>query len=504
MNPSRFLHRKLHHYSHACRRAHGTAALRGGWNLRSAATLCSSSRQPVLGIRREESSVWERRAPLNPNHVQSLVKEGVKVLIQPSTRRAYSMHEYEVAGAVIRDDITEADTIIGVKQPPLSGLIEDKTYVFFSHTIKAQPENMPLLDALLQKGIRLVDYEKILNEEGLRLVAFGKYAGVSGMINILHGLGLRMLALGHHTPFMHVGTAHNYASSGAAKAAIANLGHEIEYGLMPEVLGPLIFTFTGTGNVSQGAQEVFEELPNEFVPPTDLQEVAKTGDTRKVYATVVSRKDYLVRKESGATSDAANFDVADFDAHMDQYKSTFFDEIAPYTTCLINGGYWGPGMPRLITTEQCKQLHPRELDVARLTREGVPELPQRLLAIADISCDLEGSLEFMKECSTVDYPFLLYNAHTQKTSHNMSGNGIVMMSLDNLPVQLPREATNYFGSKLLPFIKHFLKLDGRKPLKDCEDVDKSVRDAVITYNGHLTERFEYIAELRKKNEQSSK
>ena len=120
-----------------------------------------------------------------------------------------------------------------------------------------------------------MDYEKILNEEGLRLVAFGKYAGVSGMINILHGLGLRMLALGHHTPFMvkphkrfnlllpqffkplilvrlqHVGTAHNYASSGAAKAAIANLGHEIEYRLMPEVLGPLIFTFTGTGNVSQ-------------------------------------------------------------------------------------------------------------------------------------------------------------------------------------------------------------------------------------------------------------
>lgn len=105
------------------------------------------------------------------------------------------------AGAVIREDISDASVIFGVKQVPIDSLIPGKTYCFFSHTIKAQESNMPLLDAVLEKNIRLIDYERIIDESGQRQVAFGKYAGVAGMINILHGLGLRLLALGHHTPF---------------------------------------------------------------------------------------------------------------------------------------------------------------------------------------------------------------------------------------------------------------------------------------------------------------
>lgn len=109
---------------------------------------------------------------------------------------------YHNAGAVIQEDISEASIIFGVKQVPVESLIPDKTYCFFSHTIKAQESNMPLLDTILEKNIRLIDYERIIDESGQRMVAFGKYAGVAGMINILHGLGLRLLALGHHTPFM--------------------------------------------------------------------------------------------------------------------------------------------------------------------------------------------------------------------------------------------------------------------------------------------------------------
>lgn len=109
---------------------------------------------------------------------------------------------YIDAGASIQEDMSEASVIMGVKQVPIESLIPDKTYCFFSHTIKAQESNMPLLDSILSKNIRLIDYERIIDERGQRLVAFGKYAGVAGMINILHGLGLRLLALGHHTPFM--------------------------------------------------------------------------------------------------------------------------------------------------------------------------------------------------------------------------------------------------------------------------------------------------------------
>jgi alpha-aminoadipic semialdehyde synthase len=157
----------------------------------------------VIGIRREDQSPWERRSPLAPEHVRTLVKKhNIKVLIQASNRRAFPILSYIQAGAIVQEDLSEASVIIGVKQVPADLLIPNKVYVIFSHTHKAQKDNMPLLDACLEKNITLIDYEKIVDDQGARLVAFGKYAGVVGMINILHGLGLRFLALGHHTPFM--------------------------------------------------------------------------------------------------------------------------------------------------------------------------------------------------------------------------------------------------------------------------------------------------------------
>lgn len=159
----------------------------------------------VIGIRREDQSPWERRAPFAPEHVRTLVKKhNIKVLIQPSNRRAFPIISYVQAGAIAQEDLSEASVIIGVKQVPADLLLPNKVYVMFSHTHKAQPGNMAMLDACLEKNVMLVDYERIVDDQGARLVAFGKYAGVVGMINILHGLGLRFLALGHHTPFMVV------------------------------------------------------------------------------------------------------------------------------------------------------------------------------------------------------------------------------------------------------------------------------------------------------------
>jgi alpha-aminoadipic semialdehyde synthase len=157
----------------------------------------------VIGIRREDQSPWERRAPLAPEQVRTLVKKDkIKVLIQASNRRAFPISSYIQAGAIVQEDLSEASVIIGVKQVPVDLLIPNKVYIMFSHTHKAQNDNMPLLDACLEKNVTLIDYERIVDDQGVRLVAFGKYAGVVGMINILHGLGLRFLALGHHTPFM--------------------------------------------------------------------------------------------------------------------------------------------------------------------------------------------------------------------------------------------------------------------------------------------------------------
>ncbi|XP_046658109.1 alpha-aminoadipic semialdehyde synthase, mitochondrial-like [Daphnia pulicaria] len=465
--------------------------LRNGASLAITSRSYADVRGKILAIRREDQSVWERRAPLSPTNVRKLVRAGVKVLVQPSNRRAYPMQAYANAGAIIQEDIGEAPVIVGVKQIPIDFLLPNKTYCFFSHTIKAQEANMPLLDAMLEKNIRLVDYEKMMDANGQRVVAFGKYAGVAGMINILHGLGLRLLALGHHTPFMHIGPAHNYRNSGMARQAVRDAGFEIAIGMLPKSIGPLTFCFTGSGNVSQGAQEIFQDLPHEYVPPDMLQKVADHGATNKIYACEVSRRDHLIRIKGGP------FDAKEYDEYPSRYISVFSKKIAPYASVIINGIYWAPNSPKLITIPDAKVLirsAQSHLPWVQ-TSLGSPPLPHRLLAICDISADPGGSIEFMNECTTIDNPFCLYDAEQHKDTNSFKGPGILVCSIDNMPTQLPREATDFFGDLLLPHVFDVLQSDATKPFEEHKFTNV-IEGAVITSNGKLTKNFEYIQDLR--------
>ncbi|XP_041652114.1 alpha-aminoadipic semialdehyde synthase, mitochondrial isoform X2 [Cheilinus undulatus] len=448
----------------------------------------------IMAIRREDVNPWERRAPLAPRHVKELTHAGVKVLVQPSNRRAIHEKYYLRAGAVIQEDISEASLIIGVKRPPEEKVIPRKTYAFFSHTIKAQEANMGLLEDLLNKEVRLIDYEKMVDANGYRIVAFGQWAGVAGMINILHGLGLRFLALGHHTPFMHIGMAHNYRNVSQAIQAVRDCGYEISMGLVPKSIGPVTFCFTGTGNVSKGAQDILNELPVEYVEPHELKDVSKTGDMTKVYATVLSRHHHLMRKSDGV------YDPMEYENHPELYTSHFRTSVAPYTTCLINGIYWDPHTPRLLRRTDAQRLI-RPTKISAASDEGSPGLPHKLLAICDISADTGGSIEFMNECTTIDKPFCMYDADQHIDHDSVEGNGILMCSIDNLPAQLPIEATEYFGDRLFPYIWEMLPSDATRPL-DEEEFSPQVRDAVITSNGVLTPKFEYIEKLREQREKA--
>ncbi|KAJ0069781.1 hypothetical protein NL108_014334, partial [Boleophthalmus pectinirostris] len=401
---------------------------------------------------------------------------------------------YAKAGGIIQEDISEASLIVGVKRMPEDVVMPKKTYAFFSHTIKAQEPNMGLLEDLLKKDVRLIDYEKMVDANGYRIVAFGQWAGVAGMINSLHGLGLRFLALGHHTPFMHIGMAHNYRNVSQAIQAVRDCGYEISMGLMPKSIGPVTFCFTGTGNVSKGAQDIINELPVEYVEPHELKDVSETGELTKVYATVLSRHHHLMRKSDGM------YDPMEYENHPELYTSHFRTSVAPYTTCLINGIYWDPHTPRLL----------RRLDAQKLMRppknspwhnEGSPALPHKLLAICDISADTGGSIEFMNVCTTIDKPFCMYDPDQHIDHDGVEGNGILMCSIDNLPAQLPIEATEYFGDRLFPYIWEMLPSDATRPLEE-EEFSPQVRDAVITSNGKLTPKFEYIDKLREEREKA--
>ncbi|XP_045768568.1 alpha-aminoadipic semialdehyde synthase, mitochondrial [Maniola jurtina] len=463
--------------------------------IRQLAFYSTAKPRRVIAIRREDQSVWERRASFSPSNVNRLVRTGVRVIVQPSNRRAYPMQSYINAGAIIQEDISEASVIFGVKQTPVDLLIPNKTYCFFSHTIKAQEANMPMLDAILAKNIRLIDYEKLMDNAGNRVVAFGKYAGVAGMINILHGLGLRLLALGHHTPFMHIGPAHNYRNSSMARQAIRDAGYEVALGMMPKSLGPLTFVFTGSGNVSQGSQEIFQDLPHEYVPPEMLRKVAEHGSPNKIYGCEVRRRHHLVRKNGGG------YDPQEYEEHPERYISTFAQTIAPYTSVLVNCIYWAVDSPKLLTIPDAKHLlmpsHTPWLPIS----VGAPALPHRMLAICDISADPGGSIEFMNECTTIDTPFCLYDADRNKDTKSFKGPGVLVCSIDNMPTQLPRESTDFFGDLLFPYAEDIMSSDATRPLEE-HNFSPVVQGAIITSNGKLTPSFEYINELRMANNRS--
>uniref|UniRef100_C3YJJ0 Saccharopine dehydrogenase [NAD(+), L-lysine-forming] n=1 Tax=Branchiostoma floridae TaxID=7739 RepID=C3YJJ0_BRAFL len=406
-----------------------------------------ANNRTVLGIRREDYNTWESRAPLSPAHVQKLVSKGVTVLVQPASKRAYSEKEYQEAGAHIREDLSEASVILGVKTTPPEKLLPNKTYAFFSHTIKAQDANMPMLDAIIDKNIRIFDYEMMLDEAGVSPVAgaMGRLAGISGMINILHAMGTRLLALGHHTPFLRIGPTHSYRNIEMCRQAVRDCGYDLALGRMPESMGPLTFLFTGSGYVSKGAQEMLKELPVKFVDPTELRDVCASGDTTRVYAAVMRRHHHLRHRDTG------RYDEKEYTAHPDRFVSTFAE--------------------------------------------------QRLIAVSDISADEGGSLEFMTRCTSMDSPFEVSDG--TKSEPGIMGGGVVVCSVDNLPAQLPREATDIFGNQLLPYVWEMLHSMAEVPFESQADLfSKTLQDATIASNGKLRPKYEYIWELREsKNQQ---
>jgi len=207
-------------------------------------------RAAVIGIRREDKSRWERRAPFAPTHVKQLVNLGAKVVVQPSPVRVFKDAEYHSAGAEISENLEPCDTILAVKEVPIKYLLPDRTYYFFSHTIKGQPYNMTMLDEILKRRIRLIDYERIVDNNNARLVKFGRFAGNAGMIDTFAALGDRLLVLGHSTPFLHVTYSKIYPSLESAKIAIRNIGQMISEQGLPNELHPLSFVFTGDGAVT--------------------------------------------------------------------------------------------------------------------------------------------------------------------------------------------------------------------------------------------------------------
>lgn len=224
----------------------------------------------IIGIRHEDKYVMERRVALVPRHINQLAKQGIRFEVQKSAKRIFKDSEFEQAGAKLNDKIQEADVIFGVKEMPTDFFESGKTYIFFSHVIKGQAYNMPMLKAMMKKKCQLIDYEKITNEEGRRLIFFGRFAGLAGMINSLWSFGQRLKIQGIDTPFSKIKQSHLYNSLDEAMQAVSECGLSIAQKGLPEGVGPVVIGFTGYGNVSKGAQEIANLLPSIEISPEQL------------------------------------------------------------------------------------------------------------------------------------------------------------------------------------------------------------------------------------------
>jgi len=428
-----------------------------------------------IGIRLEDKNEWERRTPLIPEHVKELrEKHGIEVWIQSSPIRAFNQQEYTQASAQVVEHLADCPTILAIKEIPPELLEPGKTYAFFSHTIKGQEHNMPMLKRLMELGCQLIDYEKIVDHNGRRLVFFGNYAGLAGMIDTLWALGQRLAWEKVETPFSQIRKTHQYATLAEAKAAVHNVGQQIAQQGLPPVLTPLICGFAGYGNVSRGAQEIFDLLPVREIDPTELT-TFEAYSSRQVYKVVFKEQDMVEPVTAGAS-----FQLQDYYDHPQKYRSRF-EKYVSHLGVLVNGIYWSPRYPRLITRRFLKDL---------FRQSTTP----RLRVIGDISCDVEGAIECNLRATSPSAPIYVYDPLTEQIRDGHQGRGVVVLAVDNLPCELPRESSTHFSTTLMPFIPEIVMADYGVPFDQCT-LSPTVKHAVILWHGKLTPKYHYLEEF---------
>ncbi len=395
-----------------------------------------------IGIIKEGKVPVDHRVPLIPAQVEEILKSNsnIQIKCQRSEIRCFSDAEYEAAGALMVDDVSDCEIILGVKEVPLNMLSDGKTHFFFSHTIKKQEYNRELLQEILKKNIRLIDWECLTNKDGQRLIAFGRYAGIVGAYN-------GILTFGKRYNLFHLRPAHECFDMDDMKT-------EYEKVALP----PVKIALTGGGRVSKGAMEVLNGMGIRKVSPAEFLNEYFNGP---VY-TQLNTRDYNRRIESG------DFDRDEFYQSPEKYESAFL-QYARKSDILIAGAFWDPQAPVLFT------------------KDDMVQNDFKIRVIADVTCDIEGSIPSTKKPSTIDDPVYDYNPSNDRVEPPFKDEAnVTVMAVDNLPCELPRNASEDFGKE---FLKHIL------PNLIGEDTDAIIERASITNEGGLTTRFKYLQDF---------
>lgn len=428
--------------------------------------------QMKIGIRREDKNRWEARVPLTPDQVRKLVRHSLQFIIQPSAIRTFSEAEFEAAGAIVAEDLSDCDVILAVKEIPLSFFAPNKTYVFFSHTIKGQKYNMPMLKKMMAQKCQLIDYEKVSDDQDRRLLFFGRHAGLAGMIDTLWALGQRLNHESIANPFSDILPTYRYHDLNAAKAALAQVADKIRSHGLPKALAPLICGFLGYGNVSKGAQEIFDCLPVKTISPAQALTLANSGQfsSHELYKVVFKEQDLVQPVQPNAA-----FSLQDYYQQPQNYRSQF-EHYLQHLTLVVNCVYWDNRYPRFVTRKSVKELFATQ---------------PRLRVIGDLSCDVEGAIECTLKATSPDNPVFVYDPATDQALDGVAGSGPVVLAVDNLPCELPKEASQDFGQVLSAFVPAMAAANYQGPLENCALPDP-IKKALILYQGQLTPNYQYM------------
>jgi alanine dehydrogenase len=392
-----------------------------------------------IGILREEKKPQDTRVPLTPSQCRAIMERfnDIEIVVQPCSYRCFTNEEYRYQGVILQEDLSDCDMLFGVKEIPASKLLPQKTYFIFSHTIKKQAHNQKLLQEIIRQKITLIDYECMVDDLGKRIIAFGRWAGIVGAYHAIRMIGFKT----HKFRIRQMADCLNFAEA----------QKEFEKINLP----PWKIVLTGTGRVSEGAAFLLDIMGVKKVLPYDF--CYKIFD--EAVCTQLSSKDMYFK------NGADKFDRSDFHQHPEKYQSAFY----PFTKVadvMINGIYWNKNIPVFFKEEQIKE---RDFNIK---------------IIADISCDLvpESSIPTTIFASSIADPYFGYDRQKSKLCKTFTEDSLDIMAIDNLPNELPRDASEDFGNQIISYvIPELIKPQSRV-----------INDATIAKDGMLTEKFSYL------------
>jgi len=391
-----------------------------------------------FGIIKERKNPPDRRVVFTPEELVRLQTEHPEAIIkvESSDIRFFTDEEYSNKGITVAEDISDCDVFFGVKEIPVDYLIPNKKYFFFSHTIKKQTHNRKLLQAILEKNIELYDHETIVDAKNKRLIGFGRYAGIVGAYNGFRGFGIK------------------YDLFTLAKAETLKSKEDLIVRLKRQVLPPIKIVLTGHGKVGMGAKEILDGMKVKQVSADDFL-------TKKYSEAVYTQIDVL---DYNKRLDGKQLDNTDFYKNPQDYTSNF-ERFSKVADIFMAGHFHGNNAPDILTRDML----------------NAPDC--KIKVVADISCDVDGPIACTIKASTIADPFFGYLPFENKEVPHTHPGSIMVMSVDNLPCELPKDASEGFGEM---FMEHVI------PAFFNNDKDGILQRAKITENGKLTPRFAYL------------